>query len=871
MELNSYQEKVILDLNDYLEELNKYGSKKLNQSFASYWLKKGVVNQNYIEKIPNTPHVCVKVPTAGGKTFIAVNALRSIYDAAEYHGEKKPRFTVWLVPSTAILEQTLKNLQNPEHPYRQKLNVLFNGRVNVYEKDDVLLGRGFDADTVKSGISIVIMTFDAFRTRNKEGRLIYRENGYLASFDTKTTALPESDDTSLINVIRSLEPVVIVDESHNATSDLSLEMLSNLNAKFILDLTATPRRNSNIISYVSSLSLKKENMVKLPVNASNQANKEDVLISAVTFQHYLEKVAKQAFENGEPYVRPIVLFQAEAKTKGDNTTFEKVKQTLIEELQIPAEQIKIKTAEIDELKNVDLFSPDCPVRFIITVNALKEGWDCSFAYILANLANKHSEIDVTQIVGRILRQPNAKLFSNPLLNMSYVFTASAQFRTVLGNIVEGLTLAGFSPKDYRAINSNIIKNEESIKPVSDNKPIELQLDSDFKEDATEKEEFNFDKNRLKNQNIDEINLGATSSDFTKEVITQSENFNLEVKNSHSSIPRELSENMNIAKINQEFTETIGSIYIPQFFETVSGLFEDEVLFDKNNLLTNFELNKCDTNISFSDLDPELYSIDVENEQNAKFSPLNKEKSEQLLKLFRNYSLEQKKENLVTSLLTFAGKNAFFPIADSEIRVYFRKIIEQMSLADMESCLIKPSPFFDKIKKKIRQLQEDFGKEEFFKWIDQERFQIKAEYQLPIDITPQSFADSLSRSLYEREASMNNYEFNVISRVISLDNVVWWHRIDDKRKEYSFKINGFINHYPDFLILTKKNTLILVEVKGEQLANPESKNKLELGKKWESLANQLGLPHKFRYFMVFITKPMEGAKSLDELIETISYL
>ena len=871
MELNSYQEKVILDLNDYLEELNKYGSKKLNQSFASYWLKKGVANQNYIEKIPNTPHVCVKVPTAGGKTFIAVNALRSIYDAAEYHGEKKPRFTVWLVPSTAILEQTLKNLQNPEHPYRQKLNVLFNGRVNVYEKDDVLLGRGFDADTVKSGISIVIMTFDAFRTRNKEGRLIYRENGYLASFDTKTTALPESDDTSLINVIRSLEPVVIVDESHNATSDLSLEMLSNLNAKFILDLTATPRRNSNIISYVSSLSLKKENMVKLPVNASNQANKEDVLISAVTFQHYLEKVAKQAFENGEPYVRPIVLFQAEAKTKGDNTTFEKVKQTLIEELQIPAEQIKIKTAEIDELKNVDLFSPDCPVRFIITVNALKEGWDCSFAYILANLANKHSEIDVTQIVGRILRQPNAKLFSNPLLNMSYVFTASAQFRTVLGNIVEGLTLAGFSPKDYRAINSNIIKNEESIKPVSDNKPIELQLDSDFKEDATEKEEFNFDKNRLKNQNIDEINLGATSSDFTKEVITQSENFNLEVKNSHSSIPRELSENMNIAKINQEFTETIGSIYIPQFFETVSGLFEDEVLYDKNNLLTNFELNKCDTNISFSDLDPELYSIDVENEQNAKFSPLNKEKSEQLLKLFRNYSLEQKKENLVTSLLTFAGKNAFFPIADSEIRVYFRKIIEQMSLADMESCLIKPSPFFDKIKKKIRQLQEDFGKEEFFKWIDQERFQIKAEYQLPIDITPQSFADSLSRSLYEREASMNNYEFNVISRVISLDNVVWWHRIDDKRKEYSFKINGFINHYPDFLILTKKNTLILVEVKGEQLANPESKNKLELGKKWESLANQLGLPHKFRYFMVFITKPMEGAKSLDELIETISYL
>ena len=117
--------------------------------------------------------------------------------------------------------------------------------------------------------------------------------------------------------------------------------------------------------------------------------------------------------------------------------------------------------------------------------------------------------------------------------------------------------------------------------------------------------------------------------------------------------------------------------------------------------------------------------------------------------------------------------------------------------------------------------------------------------------------------------MNNYEFNVISRVISLDNVVWWHRIDDKRKEYSFKINGFINHYPDFLILTKKNTLILVEVKGEQLANPESKNKLELGKSGSLLQTNLVYRINLDTFMVFITKPMEGAKSLDELIETIS--
>ena len=133
---------MINDLNDYLSELNQYGSHRLKQVFSNYWAKKGVPNQQYVEKITNTPHICVKVPTAGGKTFIAVNALQSIYSAIEFHGEIKPRFTVWLVPSTAILEQTIRSLRNPEHTYRQKLNVLFNGRVNVYEKDDILLGRG---------------------------------------------------------------------------------------------------------------------------------------------------------------------------------------------------------------------------------------------------------------------------------------------------------------------------------------------------------------------------------------------------------------------------------------------------------------------------------------------------------------------------------------------------------------------------------------------------------------------------------------------------------------------------------------------------------------------------------------------------------
>ena len=104
-------------------------------------------------------------------------------------------------------------------------------------------------------------------------------------------------------------------------------------------------------------------------------------------------------------------------------------------------------------------SRDCQIRYIITVNALKEGWDCPFAYILASLANRTSTVDVEQILGRILRQPYAVQHASPLLNTSYVLTNSRDFRDTLKNIVTGLNKAGFSRRDYR-LGEDIIPVQE---------------------------------------------------------------------------------------------------------------------------------------------------------------------------------------------------------------------------------------------------------------------------------------------------------------------------------------------------------------------------------------------------------------------------
>ena len=456
MELKNYQQRVMDDLQAFLDCLLRPDSGSLKHVFADYWQSKGMAAEKitpYCDKLDGVPNVCLKVPTAGGKTFLAVNALKPVFDARAHYGQQQPQMVVWLVPSEAILSQTLKNLGDVQHPYRQRLNTDFGGRVQVFDKEDVLRGNGFDADTVQSGVSVLVMTFDSLKGRSKDALRAFRENGNLASFAgtmPSETRLPEHDETALINVLRGLNPMIVVDESHNAATPLSLDMIGSLNPCFVLELTATPRESSNIISYVGASALKNEQMVKLPVIVSRLRTQEDVMTAAVTLRDNLEREAEAARQHGGAYIRPIVLFQAEPKSKDDKATFDKVKRDLTK-LGIAPEHIAIKTADINELKNQNLLSPECPIRFVITVNALKEGWDCPFAYILASLANRSSETDVTQIVGRVLRQPYARYQTNQNLNISYVFTSSEQFDHTLNKVAEGLTRAGFSRLDYREI------------------------------------------------------------------------------------------------------------------------------------------------------------------------------------------------------------------------------------------------------------------------------------------------------------------------------------------------------------------------------------------------------------------------------------
>ena len=881
MILKPYQKQIIDDLALFLEKLKE--RRNIAEAFNAFWMLHprtpitpsfGEAVEPYKNNVPNCPHVCIKVPTAGGKTFIAANALSAIFKELD---PARPKIVVWLVPSNSILEQTIRNFSNPRHPYREQLNTDFANKVNVFDKRMLLQGAGFNTSSVRENMTLCILSFDSLRARKKEDRKVNDENGNLQSFANDVI----EDEISVMSVLRAFNPVVVVDESHNAESELSVEMLKNLNPSFILDLTATPRKNSNIISFTPAIELKKEDMVKLPVIVYNHHKKEEVVSSALELRSKLERAAIEAEKSGAPYIRPIVLFQAEPKTKDDNATFECVKSMLLEK-KIPEEQIKIKTADKNELQNVNLLSKDCPVRYIITVNALKEGWDCPFAYILASLADRSSSVDVEQILGRVLRLPNVRKNENVMLNMSYVFTASARFSETLDSIVKGLNRAGFSSSDYRQVDVESV--QEIPGQAGNDKPI---VSAEIHDESTQDDAFdlssilwNGDDFSLSPASVASVSdLGDAKSELQNqqssimaqiEHLAQKENEELEKRieeNRTSPVaPPEMGNQVKTYAIKSIFKESASQIILPKFFMkgAVDGLHVDlfgiaNTPFDKDMLLKNFPLRNADTNINFENVDVEMRSIDLDESQKD-FTPtifsVGKNQQAEITRWLSNIEdVERKRQKCAERLRDWIGN--MYPIPDPDIIEYIRRVLSNFNDKDLNQMLNSQSTYAERIKQKINALAAEYIETEFDRTLDQDKIILRQHYRIADKLTLSSAGKPLPKTLHEKEENVNGFEETVINAVANLENVEFWTR---NREKKDFCINGFINHYPDFIIKTKHGKIVMLETKGDHL---DAEKKIKLGNLWASKAG-----NNYRYCLVYEHRKVDHAYTKDEFLATL---
>lgn len=424
----------------------------------------------------HVPCVCLRIPTGGGKTVLAARAVPVI---AEFYGGADAPLVVWLVPSDAILTQTLSALKTDGHPYREQLAHKYGSRLTVCALDEV--PNIAPADWGQRAI-VIVATLQSFRVEETDKRRVYSfseqyENHFRTKTDYDLRALIDLPDTlvteadladpergkmlrpylgkpkrSLANWLALQSPIVIVDEAHNAKTDKSFTTLARLNPAVILELTATPvAGKANVLYHVSAQQLQAENMIKMPIMlAEHKDGWEKAVLAAIQTRGALADAAVKEQAAGRGYIRPLVLFQA-TNENGDVPP-EKLREYLQDELKIAPEEIAVATGNTRELEDEDLASPACRITYIITVQALREGWDCPFAYVLCSLQNLRSATAVEQLLGRVLRMPYATARGEAALNRAYAHVCEASTgyaaKALADRLVDSM---GFDPLDVAGL------------------------------------------------------------------------------------------------------------------------------------------------------------------------------------------------------------------------------------------------------------------------------------------------------------------------------------------------------------------------------------------------------------------------------------
>lgn len=450
MGLKVYQQNLLRDYEAFLARTRELGNPAPAFAESTMTAFGHALPYHPLPGAEDVPYVCLRVPTGGGKTRLAGQAIHCV--RRSFLGADHP-LVLWLVPTDPIREQTLFALRTPGELLHEDMRSLF-GAVNVLTIDDAL---SVQPATLDIAPTIIVATMQSFKRDERavaDALRVNRQNGGLmAHFIDVPPQL--RGEQSLVDVIRLRHPFVVVDEAHNQGTPLAVDTLVKLGPACVLELTATPDRTSqpsNVLRSVSAATLQAEDMLKLPLELAVHAEWRVTLTEAIARLRALEQdAAAEAAETGEVIQPVVMLIQAERRRAQVETfTPDVVKRHLIEDFQVPPESIAIATGEADELGSKRLGDSGFP-QFVITIDKLREGWDCPNAYVLFSLRNTTSSTAVEQVLGRILRMPNVRRKQRESLNRSYAYVVSGELAETVQGLRDGLVQSGFERLDTRQL------------------------------------------------------------------------------------------------------------------------------------------------------------------------------------------------------------------------------------------------------------------------------------------------------------------------------------------------------------------------------------------------------------------------------------
>ena len=334
------------------------------------------------------------------------------------------------------------------------------------------------------------------------------------------------------------------------------------------------------------------------------------------------------------------------------------------------------------------------------------------------------------------------------------------------------------------------------------------------------------------------------------------------------IPAELGNQVKAFKMKNIFSESAQSLKLPQFFsndksqELINELFVEpnhKTIFESEELLRDFKLGSENSEIDFADVETSMYRVDLDenNENKPTYLKVEGKAHEAIV----SYILDPKQKEHRVKNCTYRLKNIIgkmYPIPDIEIELYITRVLERFADEQFTDLLNHEYSYADKIKSKIKRLSAAYKEKQFFNLVDKDLIVVEENYTLPLEIIPSKTISGLPKSLYEKEGDIDGFEREVINDVANLENIEFWTRNLERSK--GFCINGFINHYPDFIIKTKKGKIILLETKGDHL---DAEEKIRLGNLWASKAG-----NKYKYCLVYKNRKVDGAYTKSEFMDVI---
>ena len=896
-QLKSYQQGALDSLALFLKRSRE--TQDIDNAFE-YVLKEHqfplVPYRNY-KKFDGIPYVCIRIPTGGGKTILGTYAVTTA--TKEYLPQDYP-ITLWLVPTTTIQQQTVAALKsNPA--YTEHLNKYFGHNVSVYDIADVNQIRAQD---IGNKAIIVVSTLANLRVTKTTDRKVYQYHEDFEPHFAKLTAnhpafdklekvteadlsengLTENDlekvKFSFANLLALYNPLVIVDEAHNARTSLTFDTLKRVHPAAIIELTATPNTSttngSNVLYHVSAAQLKAEEMIKLPIILTEHTNGWEEAVRDAVFTR--NRLAVQAQKDTD-YIRPIVLLQAEprpsdAEKRKGKATVDVIKKYLIEQLQIDESKIAVATGTQRELDNINIFAPDCLIEYVITVEALKEGWDCSFAYVFCSVKQVSSSKDAEQLLGRVLRMPYAKRRLLEDLNRAYAHLSTSSLAQAARELTDKLISMGFEEMEVASFlrqqdaNQGELfggdSNTEAQQPVNISSSLMLEIESVVDTQQLTAEE----KSQIKILESDGrkiVSVSGVVSDNIKAAITQVATEPTDI------VDRTVTIHNHSVIVSQSPSEN-GVLFapLPQLCVMLQGeleLVEDEVFLNANE----WDLNDYDTQLDYQPTEQTTsFSVDINGKKiNYEFVDAG-----QTLNLnFANTDISQ--EQLVRWLDNECQQQ---DIQQHMLRGFISNVVNHLlKRPDLTLTTLVRNKF--PLVNAIRDLISSNRKKAANSGYQQTLFTDDAEVVTSFDFTYEFNANKypvkppfyngsyqFQKHYYPQieDLKPNGEEFKCAQIIDLMPEVKHWVRNLVRRNEASFSLPlANNNFYPDFIVELNNGRLLVIEYKGEPYkTNDDSAEKRLVGDLWASKSNGRCL------FLMAVDKDDQGLGVHQQILNSI---